>query len=194
MIRKIIICLAIVMMMAVSSCGGGNNAENEKPKHKRVLVVYFSATGKTKKVAQDIARIARGDLHEIIPAKPYTSADLDWTNEKSRSYVEMHGSDELPETTDSIVDISSYDVIFIGYPIWWDQAPRAINTFIDKQELGRRYVIPFATSNGSQIGESVDSLRSEYPGIYWDSGKLLNSASDAGLMKWISGFGIKYTK
>ena len=192
MSRKIMISLAaLIMMMTISSCGGGNNAENEKPKQKRVLVAYFSATGKTKKVAEDIARISGGDLHEIVPAKPYSAADLDWTDEKSRSYVEMHESDSLPETTDSVVDISSYDVIFIGYPIWWEQAPRVINSFIDKQELGRRYVIPFATSNGSQIGESVDSLKSQYPGIYWDSGKLLNSASDAGLIKWMKGFGIK---
>lgn len=188
-----IVSTLLISAICLSACGENNQNNKEKTPRKKVLVAYFSATGKTKKVAEDIARISGGDLHEIIPEKPYTPADLDWRDESSRSYIEMHTPGSRPVTVDSTVDISSYDVIFIGYPIWWDMAPAVINTFIDKQEFGKRYVIPFATSGGSQIATSVDSLRSNFPGISWNDGKLLNSASDAGLQKWLSGFGIETT-
>ena len=188
-----IVSTLLISAICLSACGENNQNNEEKTPRKKVLVAYFSATGKTKKVAEDIARISGGDLHEIIPEKPYTPADLDWRDESSRSYIEMHTPGSRPVTVDSTVDISSYDVIFIGYPIWWDMAPAVINTFIDKQEFGKRYVIPFATSGGSQIATSVDSLRSNFPGISWNDGKLLNSASDAGLQKCLSGFGIETT-
>ena len=169
-----IVSTLLISAICLSACGENNQNNEEKTPRKKVLVAYFSATGKTKKVAEDIARISGGDLHEIIPEKPYTPADLDWRDESSRSYIEMHTPGSRPVTVDSTVDISSYDVIFIGYPIWWDMAPAV-------------------TSGGSQIATSVDSLRSNFPGISWNDGKLLNSASDAGLQKWLSGFGIETT-
>lgn len=181
----------ILAAVCMTSCSGESNKKNEAKPKKKVLVAYFSATGKTKKVAEDIARISGGDLHEIIPEEPYTAADLDWTDESSRSYVEMHTPGFKTPTCDSIVDVPAYDVIFIGYPIWWNKAPTAVNSFIDKQEIGKRYVIPFATSGGSPVAPSVDSLRNDYPGIYWNDGILLNTASEAGLRKWLSKCGIK---
>ena len=98
---------------------------------KKVLVVYFSATGTTRQVAKQIAKIADADIFEITPAKPYSSADLDWTNKQSRSSVEMNNPKARPEIIALSVDVSKYDYIFLGYPIWWDLAPRTVNTFLD---------------------------------------------------------------
>ena len=120
---------------------------------KKVLVVYFSATGTTRQVAKQIAQIADADLYEIVPAKPYSGADLDWTNKQSRSSIEMNNPKARPEIKAPSVDVSKYDCVFLGYPIWWDLAPRVVNTFIERNNLTGKTVIPFATSGGSGLNE-----------------------------------------
>ena len=153
---------------------------------KKVLVVYFSATGTTRQVAKQIAKIANADICEITPTKPYSSVDLDWTNKQSRSSVEMNNPKTRPEIKALSVDVSKYDYVFLGYPIWWDLAPRTVNSFIEATDLSGKTVIPFATSGSSTIANSVAVLKKTYPKIKWQTGKLLNRVSEKEIGTWVS--------
>ena len=151
----------------------------------KTLVVYFSATGNTERVAKMIATAAQADLYKIQPAKGYTSADLDWHNKSSRSSVEMNDAKARPELSGSVSNWADYTTVYLGYPIWWDAAPRVINTFIENHDLKGKRLIPFATSGSSGIEESVKALRKSYPELKWSDGRLLNRASDATIQEWI---------
>ena len=129
----------------------------------KILVAYFSATGRTAKVAELLADAMGADIHEIQPKVPYTKADLNWLSKKSRSSVEMSNKAFRPEIAESNVQISSYDVIFIGFPIWWYVAPTIINTFLEKYDFSRKKIILFATSGGSKFGKTVEELRISVP-------------------------------
>ena len=179
-----ILLLAVLTIVAASACS--QNVEKKTMEKKKVLVVYFSATGTTSQVGKQIATIADADICEIIPTKPYSSADLDWTNKQSRSSVEMSDSTARPKIKAVAVDVSQYDYVFLGYPIWWDLAPRAVNTFIETTNLASKTVIPFATSGGSSIGNSVAVLKQSYPNIKWQSGKLLNRVSEKEIETWVA--------
>lgn len=144
---------------------------------KKTLVAYFSATGTTEKAAGIIADRTGGVLYEIRPASGYTSADLDWTDSSSRSSREMHDPAARPEIMEDLKDADSYDIIYIGYPIWWDLAPRVINTFIETYGFKGKTVYPFATSGGSTIANSVKVLTETYPEIDWKEGQLMNGQS-----------------
>lgn len=157
---------------------------------KKTIVVYFSATGTTKDVAKRIAKITGADLQEITPQQPYTAADLNWNDKNSRSSVEMANPKSRPAIQSIETDMSKYDVIFIGYPIWWDLAPTVVNTFIENHRLKGKTVIPFATSGGSTIRNSVVQLKSAYPDIIWKEGKLLNHPSDSTISQWIEALGL----
>ena len=178
--------LAVLSVLAASACS--QNVEKKTMEKKKVLVVYFSATGTTRQVAKQIAKIADADICEIIPTKPYSGADLDWTNKQSRSSVEMIDLKARPAIKPFSVDMSKYDFVFLGYPIWWDLAPRTVNTFIETTNLAGKTVIPFATSGGSSIGNSVAVLKQSYPNIKWQSGKLLNRASKQEIEAWVATF------
>ena len=178
--------LAVLTIVAASACS--QNVEKKTMEKKKVLVVYFSATGTTRQVAKQIAKIADADICEIIPTKPYSSADLDWTNKQSRSSVEMNNLKARPAIKPFSVDMSKYDFVFLGYPIWWDLAPRAVNTFIETTNLAGKTVIPFATSGGSSIGNSVAVLKQSYPNIKWQSGKLLNRVNKKEIEAWVATF------
>ena len=178
--------LAVLGVLAASACSQ-NKSQNIMEK-KKVLVVYFSATGTTRQVAKQIAKIADADICEIIPTKPYTGADLDWTNKQSRSSVEMNDLKARPAIKPFSVDMSKYDFVFLGYPIWWDLAPRTVNTFIETTNLAGKTVIPFATSGGSSIGNSVAVLKQLYPNIKWQTGKLLNRVSKKEIETWVATF------
>ena len=183
--KKVLLIVAAVMGLCLMACA--QNKEKQQMKtNNNVLVAYFSATGNTAKVAQRIAEISGGTLYEIVPQEAYTSADLNWHNQQSRSSVEMNDSKARPVLKSGNEDFSAYDVIFIGYPIWWDQAPRVINTFIESYDLKGKAIVPFATSGGSGIGNSVAVLRKEYPSLNWHEGKLLNRASDSSIEDWIN--------
>ena len=176
--------LAVLTVFAASACS--QNKVKKTMEKKKVLVVYFSATGTTRQVAKQIAKIADADIFEITPAKPYSSADLDWTNKQSRSSVEMNNPKARPEIKAVQVDVSEYDYIFLGYPIWWDLAPRTVNTFIETANLAGKTVIPFATSGSSSIANSVAVLKKSYPKIKWQTGKLLNHISEKEIGTWVS--------
>lgn len=150
----------------------GINAQNHSDK--KILVAYFSCTGTTEKVAGGIAEAVNGTLYRITPATPYTAADLDWHDRNSRSSVEMNNATSRPPIKDNGINPSDYDIIFIGYPIWWDLCPRSVNTFLDTHNLAGKTIIPFATSGGSTITGSVKDLHRLYSNLLWREGKLLN--------------------
>lgn len=123
------------------------------------LVAYFSASGVTRSAAEKIAKTAEADIFEIKPAVPYSSADLNWQNPASRSSVEMHDASSRPATCSNNAKIADYDVIFVGFPIWWYIAPTIINTFLEQYDFSGKRIILFATSGGSGFGEAASFLR-----------------------------------
>ena len=151
----------------------------------KTLVAYFSPTGTTARAARNLARLLGADVYEIRPAEPYTGADLNWTNKHSRSTLEMQDASSRPQLADHEADIAAYDRVFLGFPIWWNLTPRIINTFLETYGLDGKTVIPFATSGGSGINNSVNELKKAYPSVNWQSGKLLNRASEAGIREWL---------
>ena len=179
-----ILLLAVLTVFAASACS--QNKVKKTMEKKKVLVVYFSATGTTRQVAKQIAKYTDADIFEITPAKPYSSADLDWTNKQSRSSVEMNNPKARPEIKALSVDVSKYDYVFLGYPIWWDLAPRTVNSFIETADLAGKTVIPFATSGSSSIANSVAVLKKSYPKINWQTGKLLNHVSEKEIGTFVS--------
>ena len=150
------------------------------------LVAYFSASGVTAKVADMLADVVGADIHEIRPKTPYTKADLNWMNKKSRSSIEMNDKTIRPEIAESNVQIDDYDVIFLGFPIWWYVAPTIINTFLEKYDFSGKKIILFATSGGSKFGETVEELKvSVSADTEIIEGKLLNGRqSIASIKAW----------
>lgn len=153
----------------------------------KALIAYFSASGTTARVAREMADTTGADLYEIRPAQPYTEADLDWTNEKSRSTVEMNDRSCRPALAETVPDMSQYDIILVGFPIWWYVEPRVVDTFLDACDLSGKIVIPFATSGGSIIDKAENNLRSNYPQAHWGRGKLFNSGNAADWARSIIG-------
>ncbi len=152
----------------------------------KVLVAYFSATGNTERAAQLVAEATGGTLHKITPVEAYTSNDLNWHDENSRSSVEMNDAKARPGIVKNFSGAAAdYDVVYLGYPIWWNQAPRVINTFLETYNFSGKTVIPFATSGGSSISNSINELQKTYPEIMWSSGKLLNHATSEDIKTWI---------
>lgn len=183
--KIIIITMAAVTGIGFAACAqdkGGNSMQIEN----KPLVVYFSATGTTAQAARTIADVTGGALYEIEPEHAYTSDDLDWNDRQSRSSVEMNDPKARPALKPTKADIGDYDVIFIGYPIWWNQAPRVVNTFIESHDLKGRKLVPFATSGGSSITNSVKELRKAYPELEWHDGKLLNGTGRNAVWNWAS--------
>lgn len=150
----------------------------------KTLVAYFSASGTTKDVASRLARMMDSDLFAIVPADPYTSADLDWRDKQSRSTLEASDPSCRPAITSQIEDIEGYDTIFLGFPIWWYVAPAIINTFLESYDLTGKTVILFATSGGSGMGKTASILRASAPGAKIVDGGILNNASDTELEKF----------
>jgi len=148
------------------------------------LVAYFSATGHTAKVAKLLSEAIGTDVHEIRPKVPYTKADLNWLNKKSRSSVEMNNKTFRPEIAESNVQIAEYDVIFLGFPIWWYVAPTIINTFLESADFSGKRIILFATSGGSKFGKTVEELKvSVSADTEIIEGKLLNGRQTVASVK-----------
>ena len=137
------------------------------------LVVYFSATGHTKKVATQLAKEQNASLYEIEPKDKYTSNDLDWLDTNSRSSLEMNNESSRPEILNKLGSVSQYDTIFIGFPIWWYVEPRIIDTFLDANDLSNKNIILFATSGGSRIDSAVNHLKTLYPQLHFHKAMLL---------------------
>ena len=145
----------------------------------KTLVAYFSASGVTARLAETIAKAADADLYEIDPKVPYTSADLNWNNSGSRSSIEMNDKASRPEIVGAVEDMGQYDTVFVGFPIWWYEAPRIIHTFLESYDFSGKTVVPFATSGGSGMANVVKNLRKQYPELSWEDGKLLNGVNIA---------------
>ena len=180
--KKLFLMLTALLTISLSACSQKKTDTNMKQK---VLVAYFSASGVTKGVAQQLAEVAGADLHEIKPAQPYTDADLDWRNKQSRSSVEMQDRKSRPAITSKLQYMKDYDVVYIGFPIWWYTCPTIINTFMEAYDFQGKTVIPFATSGGSSIKKASEDLKATYPKINWKEGKLLNRTSRKDLEDWV---------
>ncbi|MBQ7624257.1 MAG: flavodoxin [Clostridia bacterium] len=155
---------------------------------KKVLVAYFSASGVTKRLAENMANAAGADLFEIAPETPYTRADLDWTDAKSRSTLEMKDRNCRP-TMAAKPDVSGYDVIFVGFPVWWYREPSIIDTFMESADFTGKTVVPFCTSGGSGLGDSAKNMQSLAPGATVPDGKRFSSSASAEeLKKWTEQF------
>ncbi len=150
---------------------------------KKVLVAYFSCTGNTETVAKAIAQASNATLYRIQPQQAYSSADLNWRDKQSRSSKEMGDATSRPALADKKAQAEKYDVIFLGYPIWWNLCPRIINTFIESYNLKGKTVISFATSGSSSIQNSVDELKKQYGDINWQTGRLCNDDT-SNAAKW----------
>ena len=188
-ISILVIVLALIggYFLLESNNAGGNMADADVNKNKKVLVAYFSATGTTKKVAENLAEATGADIYEIKPLKPYTSADLDWTDKNSRSSVEMADHNSRPEMVKDDFSVAEYDVIYLGFPIWWYIAPTIVNTFLEKHDFSNKTIVLFATSGGSGFGKTVDNLKpSVSPSTKILQGEILNSNPSVDkLKKWV---------
>lgn len=152
---------------------------------KKMLVAYFSASGVTAKAARKLSEAAGADLYEIKPEIPYSRADLDWTNRKSRSSVEMNDPASRPAIAGKMEGMEQYDVVFVGFPIWWYVAPTIINTFLESYDFSGKTIVPFATSGGSGMGKTNERLGPSCPGAALLKGKMLNgSLSREELKAW----------
>jgi len=147
------------------------------------LVAYFSASGVTAKLAKTLADAIGADLHEIRPAKPYSKADLDWTNSGSRSSVEMNDKSFRPEIANRVADMAQYDTVYLGFPIWWYVAPTIINTFLESYDLTGKRIIPFATSGSSGMGNTNQALKASCPGAILLPGRRFAPRADAEQLK-----------
>ena len=185
--RFLLIVLSVVGLVATTDAQ--NKQGMNKVQNSKALVAYFSATGTTARAAEKVVKITGGELYAITPAQAYTPADLDWNNSQSRSSVEMNDPKSRPALQGKKENITDYDVIFIGYPIWWNLAPRIINTFIASHDLKGKTIIPFATSGSSAITGSAAALKKSYPALNWKEGRLLNRADEKSMRAWLETLG-----
>lgn len=157
----------------------------------KTLVAYFSASGVTAKIAEELVEAAKADLYEIVPAQKYSAADLDWTNKKSRSTLEMTDPSSRPELGGASLDVAPYDVIYVGFPIWWGVAPHVVNTFLEAHDFSGKTIVPFATSGGSGMGNTVAALRPSAPNAVFKEGKRMGGSEDLDALKvWTDGLGL----
>lgn len=155
---------------------------------KKILVAYFSCTGTTGRVAKELAAAAGADIYEIRPARPYTRADLDWTNRLSRSTVECKDKTARPELADREAHVEDYDVVFVGFPVWWYTAPNIIWTFLESYDFSGKTVIPFGTSGGSGLGNTEKTMKELCPSADVRQGRVLNGRqTPERLAEWVGG-------
>lgn len=193
--KKILMMMAAVLALTLAACGNkaakNQSAETEgntdSVKNSKVLVAYFSASGVTAGVAKQLAEVTGGELHQIQPEQPYTDADLDWRDKQSRSTLEMQDKTSRPAIINKLDSISQYDIIFVGFPIWWGTAPTIVNTFMESYDFSGKTVVLFATSGGSGIEQADKDFSEAYPNVNWKEGKLLNSPSRQDLEEWVKG-------
>lgn len=185
---KKLLCIIATMLafagIVSSTACSGNTKSQEQTDENKMAVCYFSATGTTAAQAKRIAELTGADLYEIVPETIYTSADLDWTDSLSRSTIEMKDLTSRPALKDSTVDFTGYDIVFIGYPNWWNTAPRIINTFIEAANLDGKTVTTFMTSGSGDIANSEKDLSAAYPAINWKKGLLMNNVTDDQIKDW----------
>ncbi|MDO4217174.1 MAG: flavodoxin [Bacteroidales bacterium] len=177
----------VVLLMALLTIGGFATAQNKKDyKEMKSLVAYFSATGNTKKAAQMVAQVSGGELFEIVPQQPYSEADLDWTNKDSRSSVEMNNKSSRPTIASKVENIEQYEVIYVGFPIWWGIAPTIINTFLEQYNLEGKTIVPFFTSGSSGAGRTIDYLQPSAPKALFKEPHLLSYVNEQAVREWLA--------
>jgi flavodoxin/predicted small lipoprotein YifL len=196
--------MAVLLLLSLVACGNNaqtepvaeapsaepaaepESAESAPAEPSAVLVAYFSATGTTKGVAEKIAAITGSDLYEIIPAEPYSDADLNWNDRNSRSTMEQNDKDVRPEIGSEDVSLEGYTTVYLGFPIWWGEEPRILDTFVEKYSFEGITVIPFCTSGSSGIGQSGSNMEALAGSGTWLEGKRFGgSVSEADLQSWI---------
>ena len=213
--KAIAILLSLTMILGLASCGNSasqtkqpstedtfveskadtesaetstnmENTDNQDAQEHKILVAYFSATGTTKGVAEHIANGLNADIYEIVPEEAYTDADLDYNDNNSRTTIEMNDPDARPAISGSVENMEQYDIIFVGYPIWWGEAPRIVSTFMESYDFSGKTIVPFCTSGGSGIGSSASNLERLTSGATWLDGRRLNgSDSQDTVMEWV---------
>lgn len=184
LLTYVVAMLALVGIFTTTACS--NKSQNQTDsKGEKMIVCYYSATGTTAAQAKRIAELTGAELYEILPDSVYTEADLDWTDSLSRSSVEMKDSTSRPALRNPEVNLTDYSVVLIGYPNWWNTAPRIINTFIEAAHLDGKTVAPFMTSGGSNITNSEKELSEAYPEINWKKGLLMNDVTDGQIKDWL---------
>jgi len=213
--KAIVILLSLTMILGLTACGNSasktkqpstedtfveskadtesaetstnmENTDNQDAQEHKILVAYFSATGTTKGVAEHIANGLNADIYEIVPEEAYTDADLDYNDNNSRTTIEMNDSDARPAISGSVENMEQYDIIFVGYPIWWGEAPRIVSTFMESYDFSGKTIVPFCTSGGSGIGSSASNLERLTSGATWLDGRRLNgSDSQDTVMEWV---------
>ncbi len=158
----------------------------------KYLIAYFSASGVTKRVAEKLATVVGGDLYEITPEKPYTREDLNWMDKNSRSSVEMKNKSFRPAITGKVENMEEYDVVYIGFPIWWYVAPTIINTFLESYDFSGKTIIPFATSGGSGLGNTINELKPSCSDNtkWFDGERFRASVSKEELKNWVNKLGL----
>lgn len=156
-----------------------------------ILVAYFSATNTTEGVAEHIANGLNAELYEIVPEEPYTDADLNYNDNSSRTTIEMNDPNARPAISGSVENMEQYEVVFIGYPIWWGEAPRIVSTFMESYDFSGKIIVPFCTSGGSGMGSSANNLEQLTSEATWLEGRRLNgSDSQETVMEWVNGLGL----
>ena len=192
--KKLIpLCLSVLLLVGLTACSGGSeenrattatsgseSAAQESAGESNAAVIYFSATGNTEQVAQTLADKTSADLFEIEPEEPYTDADLDYNNDSCRANQEQNDPNARPAIAGETLDLSGYDTIYLGYPIWWGDAPMIIRTFCDAYDLSGKTIAPFCTSGGSGISQSLSTLESLEPDATITDG-LRTSPASAGI-------------
>ncbi len=196
--KKIIALIIAVVVMTILGFGiwtissksnndeksNSNSKNNNLSNDNKIAVVYFSATGTTKKVAETISSETGGELIEIIPKEKYTSADLNWNDSKSRTSIECNDQKSRPEIENTI-NVDDFNVIYLGYPIWWGDVPHIILTFMDTYRLDGKTIIPFCTSGGTGIIQSMKTLKKYNSNVNWIDGKRLGSSENE-IKSWVN--------
>ena len=211
--------LMIAMCVSLAACGNDNNSEekktaavtnienkddtqvveddshtdtgseNEMSTQRNTIVVYFSATGNTQSIAESIANGLSADIYEIVPKNTYSDADLDYNDNNSRSTLEMNDVSARPEILGTIGNFEQYDTVFLGYPIWWGEAPRIMDTFVESYDFTGKTIIPFCTSASSGIGSSADTLEELAGTGNWMNGQRFNESESADkVLEWAKQF------
>lgn len=196
--KNFIIMSAVSAGMLISGCGNHSvksgddsiKADTSMPENSKILIAYYSATGTTAKAAEKIADAVDGVLYEITPEHPYSDADLDYENEKSRSAVENNNPEMRPAIKLGL-DIAPYDTVYLGFPVWWDKAPLVIYTFLDSYDFSDKKIVVFATAHSSGLVPSFEKLKAAYPQYDITAGEILNVSSKDTFDSWIKSLGEK---
>ena len=203
--------LAAAMLLTLAACGTANTGGTvDEPKNNtaadtadpalddttpestggKVLVAYFSATGHTKAIAEYLQAALDADLYEIVPQEPYTADDLDYHTDGCRANQEQNDDSARPAISGSVENMAGYDVVFIGYPIWWGQAPKIVYTFLESYDFSGKTIVPFCTSGGSSIDGSLDGLQALAPDAEWLTGQRFSAdAGEEEVQNWVDTLG-----